>query len=109
MVHQVQFLNLAASLGVDKEGDLTLKNDKERLNFSEKRSKIRLESILTENIRKSLQSCKVNENLEKLEGLSVCFRKNTIKTRILEGLLYILRQLLACYDGSKAFGYLLYD
>ena len=100
---------MADKLGVDKEGDLTFKNDKERLNFSEKRSKIRLESILTENIRKSLQSCKVSENLEKLEGLSVCFRKNTIKTRILEGLLYILRQLLACYDGSKAFGYLPYD
>lgn len=33
-------------------------------------------------------------------------RKDTKKTRILEGLLYILRQLLACYDGSKAFGYL---
>ena len=62
---------MADKLSVDKEGDLTFKNNKERLNFSEKRSKIRLESILTENIRKSLQSCKVSENLEKLEGISV--------------------------------------
>lgn len=37
------------------------------------------------------------------------FRKNTVKTRILEGLLYILRQLLASYDGSIAFGYLPYN
>ena len=62
---------MADKLSVDKEGDLTFKNNKERLNFSEKRSKIRLESILTENVRKSLQSCKVSENLEKLEGISV--------------------------------------
>ena len=62
---------MADKLSVDKEGDLTFKNNKERLNFSEKRSKIRLESILTENIRKSLQSCKVSENLEKLEGISM--------------------------------------
>ena len=62
---------MADKLSVDKEGDLTFKNNKERLNLSEKRSKIRLESILTENIRKSLQSCKVSENLEKLEGISV--------------------------------------
>ena len=99
---------MADKLNVDK-GDLTFKNDKEKSNFSQKRSKIRLASILTENIGKSLQSRKVSENLKKLEGLSVFFRKNTIKTRILEGLLYILRQLLACYDGSKTFEYLPYD
>lgn len=89
--------------------DCKLKNDKEKLNFSEQRSKIRLESTLTENLRKSLQSCKASENEEKLEGLAVFFRKNTVKTRILEGLLYILRQRLASYDGSKAFGYLPYN
>lgn len=89
--------------------DCKLKNDKEKLNFSEQRSKIRLESTLTENLRKSLQSCKASENQEKLEGLAVFFRKNTVKTRILEGLLYILRQLLASYDGSKAFGYLRFN
>lgn len=89
--------------------DCKLKNDKEKLNFSEQRSKIRLESTLTENLRKSLQSCKASENEEKLEGLAVFFRKNAVKTRILEGLLYILRQLLASYDGSKAFGYLPYN
>lgn len=82
--------------------DCQLKNDKEKLNFSEQRSKIRLESTWTENLRKSLQSCEASENEEKLEGLAVVFRKNTVKTRILEGLLYILRQLLASYGGSKA-------
>lgn len=56
-----------------------------------------------------MQSCKASENEEKLEGLAVFFRKNTVKTRILEGLLYILRQLLASYDGSKACGYLPYN
>jgi len=51
----------------------------------------------------------VSENEEKLEGLAVVFRKNTVKTRVLAGFLYILRQLLASYDGSKAFGYLPYE
>ena len=51
--------------------DCKLKDDKEKLNFSEQRSKIRLESTLTENLRKSLQSCKASENEEKLEGLAV--------------------------------------
>lgn len=41
---------MADKTNAGKEGDLTFKNDKEKLNFSEKRSKIRLESILTENI-----------------------------------------------------------
>lgn len=59
--------------------DCKLKNDKEKLNFSEQRSKIRLESTLTGNLRKSLQSCKASENEEKLEGLAVFFRKNTVK------------------------------
>lgn len=84
-------------------------NAKEKLSFSQKRSKARLESALTEKLRKcscALQSCKVSENEEKLKGLAVFFRKDTKKIRIFEGLLYILRQLLACYDGSKAFGYL---
>jgi hypothetical protein len=64
------------------------------------------ESSLSENLRKSLQSCKVSENEEKLEGLLVDFKKNH---RILQGLLYILRQLLAFYNGCKSFGYLPYD
>ena len=59
--------------------DCKLKNDKEKLNFSEQRSKIRLESTLTENLRKSLQSCKASENEEKLEGLAVFFRKTLSK------------------------------
>ena len=49
------------------------------------------------------------ENEEKIEGLIVFYRKNTLKCQILDGLLYILRQLLASYDGGKAFGYLPYS
>lgn len=68
---------MADKLSMDKEGDLgnlySCKNDKEKLNFSEKRSKIRLESVLTEKLRKSMQSCKVNENEEKVEGFAVFF------------------------------------
>lgn len=85
------------------------KNGQEKPSFSVKRSKVRLESKLSEKRRISLQSCKASENVEKLEGLPVFYRKNTMKCRILEGLLYILRQLLASYGGSKAFGYLPYN
>ena len=85
------------------------KNSKEKSSFSEKRSKLRLETKLSEKLRISLQSCKACENEEKIEGLIVFYRKNTLKCRILDGLLYILRQLLASYDGGKAFGYLPYS
>ena len=55
--------------------DCKLKDYKDKLNFSEQRTKIRLESTLTENLKKSLQSCKAIENKEKLIGLAVFFRK----------------------------------
>ena len=39
-----------------------------------------------------------------------CFiGKIPLKCRVLQGLLYILRQFLASYGGSKAFGYLPYN
>ena len=84
--------------------------DKSKLSFSEKRSNNRSESTLSATVRKSLQNCCVNENAEKLEGLLI-FLKNChgIKRRSLEGLLYILRQLLAKCDGDKSFGYLPYE
>ena len=63
-------------------------NVQENLSFSEKRTKSRLATRLTEKIRISLQSCKASDN-EKLEGLLEFYRRNTSKCRILEGLLYI--------------------
>ena len=83
-------------------------NIQEKLSFAEKRSKNRLETRLSHKLRISLQSCNASENEEKLEGLLMFYRKNALKCRILEGLLYILKQLLASYDGDKAFGYLSY-
>ena len=55
------------------------KNGQEKPSFSEKRSKVRLESKLSEKLRISLQSCKASENEEKLEGLLVFYRKNTLR------------------------------
>ena len=84
--------------------------DKSKLSFSEKRSNNRSESTLSATVRKSLQSCSVNENAEKLEGLLIFHKKcHGIKRRSLEGLLYILRQLLAKCNGDKSFGYLPYE
>ena len=84
--------------------------DKSKLSFSEKRSNNRSESTLSASVRKSLQNCSVNENAEKLEGLLIFHKKcHGIKRRSLEGLLYILRQLLAKCDGDKSFGYLPYE
>ena len=48
-------------------------------------------------LRKSLQTCKVSENEEKLMGLINAYtrQKAKLKVQILEALLFILRQLLA--------------
>lgn len=83
--------------------------DTKKLSFSEKRSNNRSESTLSAKVRKSLQTCRVNENVEKLEGLLIFQKKCLSKSRILEGLLYILRQLLAKCDGDKTYGYLPYE
>ena len=44
-------------------------------------------------LQKSLQSCKVANNLAKLEGL-LKVTKSTSKAKIIQGFLYVLRQLL---------------
>ena len=61
------------------------------------------------NTRKSLQSCKVENNLAKLEGLLKA-TKSVMKTTVLEGLIFVLRQLLAeNEDSGKALGFLPFD
>ena len=51
-------------------------------------------------MQKSLQSCKVANNLAKLEGL-LKVTKSTSKAKIIQGLLYVLRQLLVKKTGGK--------
>ena len=43
--------------------------------------------------RRSLQTCPVESNEAKLEGLLYHYRKNRSKSRIIEGLLFVPRQL----------------
>ncbi len=80
--------------------------DEGKLSFSQLRSKTRKESSVGRQVRKSLQTCKVRNNLAKLEGLLKCATCKSL-SNILEALLYILGQLLARSESnSKAIGFL---
>ena len=62
---------------------------------------------------KSLQTCNVNENEEKLEGLLAYYRqqKAAHKALVAEANLYVLRQLLAASsdEDSRGRGFLQFD
>ena len=62
--------------------------------FSEERCKLRNLTSVGESLRKSLQTCDVKNNLDKLEGW-LKMSKNVKLSDVLEGLVYVLRQLLA--------------
>ena len=80
-----------------------------KLSFSQLRSKTRKESSIGKRLRKSLQTCKVRNNLAKLKGLLKCAASKSL-SNILEGLLYILRQLLAQSESKgKAIGFLSFE
>ena len=88
------------------------KSGEEKLSFSQLRSRARKESSIGKHLRKSLQTCKVGNNLAKLEGLLKCAEAQKPKTlpNILRGLLYILRQLLAqSQSNGKAIGFLPFE
>lgn len=64
--------------------------------------------------RRSLQTCPVESNEEMLEGLLHHYRNNRSKSCIIEGLLFVLRQLLAAVCTSvdtacRAWGFLTFD
>ena len=66
-----------------------------------------------QHLQKSLQTCKVNENEEKLLGLLEFYtkRKANLKVIVIESLLFVLRQLLAASSifDSRGKGFLLFD
>jgi len=77
-----------------------------RFTFSERRSQSRFESSVGIHLRSSLQTCKVGNNLHKLEGLLHCTKSKSL-CRILNGLIYILNQLLVQSKHSdKAVGFI---
>lgn len=79
----------------------------------EKRSEQRQRSYYSKDVWKSLQTCKAQENEEKLEGLIEFYkkRKSHHKVAVLEALLFVLRQLLAAssYADLRGRGYLRFD
>ena len=56
---------------------------------------IRSNSVITPYLRSSLQECKVELNLAKLEGLQKFYKNTEIKVKVTEGLIYVLRQLIS--------------
>lgn len=72
------------------------------LSKSERRSG----QVFSDSLRKSLQTCRVEENEGKLEGLLEFYkiRKRYHKTQVIEALLFILRQLLASSSNEDARG-----
>lgn len=89
--------NMATELVVlDQEEFSDSAEDTTRVSFNVARAKQRA-ATKTDNDRwrRSLQSCPVESNEEMLEGLLHRYRNNISKSRIIEGLLFVLRQLLA--------------
>ena len=83
--------------------------NKEPNTYSKSRSKLRKESSIGKQLRKSLQTCKVGNNLAKLEGV---LKSTTSKAEstILNGLLYVFQQLLAKSNRSnQALGFLPFE
>lgn len=87
----------------------------ENVSFNEKRGNLRAATKTDSKLlRKSLQTCPAEFNEEKLEGLMHHYQNNKSKSRIIEGLLFVLRQLLApvpisAIPASRAWGFLTMD
>ena len=80
--------------------------------FSELRSKARFESCVGKHLRSSLQTCKVGNNLDKLEGLEGLLKCTNSKLlgKILNGFIYILNNLLAqSKHSSKVIGFISFE
>ena len=56
---------------------------------------IRSNSVFTPYLRSSLHECKVELNLAKLEWLQKFYKNTEIKVKVIEGLIYVLRQLIS--------------
>lgn len=89
--------------------------DTTRVSFNVERAKRRSATRTESDLwRRSLQTCPVESNEEMLEGLLHHYRNNRSKSRIIKGLLFVLRQLLAPVYASvdtacRAWGFLTFD
>lgn len=90
----------------DKSKDTKDEASREKKIFSSKRSETRKQSVAGKFLRRSNQTCKVSNNLTKLEGL-LKVTKSASKAKVLEGLMFVLRQLLVKEPATdKAMGIL---
>lgn len=86
--------------------DEDLKERDKRPTYLQLRSNLQKESSLGKHLQKSLQTFKVGKNLVNLEGLPK-YTTSKSKSTIIEGLLYVLRQLLVQgRNSNKAIGFL---
>lgn len=69
--------------------------DGARVSFNVGRAKQRATTRTDSNLWRSLRTCPVESNEEKLEALLHHYRNNRSKSSIIEGLLFVLRQRLA--------------
>lgn len=71
---------------------------------------VRHESKIAENIRSSLQSCPLKDNEIKLQSLlSVCRNKHGQRANTIQGLLFVLNELMVERDHGKMAGFLSFD
>ena len=90
-------------------------HDGARVSFNVGRATQRAATRTDSNLcRRSLQTCPVESNEEKLEGLLHHYRNNRFKSRIIEGLLFLLSHLLAPVHESvdvarRAWGFLKFE
>ena len=90
----------------DKAKDTKDEASREEKTFSSRRSETRKQSVPGKFLRRSNQTCKVSNNLTKLEGLPKV-TKSASKAKVLEGLMFVLRQLLVKEPATdKAMGIL---
>ena len=90
----------------DKAKDMKDEASRKEKTFSSRRSEKRKQSVAGKFLRRSNQTCKVSNNLTKLEGL-LKVTKSASKAKVLEGLMFVLRQLLVKEPATdKAMGIL---
>ena len=70
-------------------------------------------STVSAGLRRSLQTCQVKENEEKLDGLLEFYkkRKSNLKAQVIEALFFVLRHLLAASskEDTRGRGFLSFD
>ena len=90
----------------DKAKDTKDEASREEKTFLSRRSETRKQSVAGKFLQRSNQTCKVSNNLTKLEGL-LKVTKSASKAKVLEGLMFVLRQLLVKEPATdKAMGIL---